>query len=164
MIIAKTVLAGLWSREKSRRQLASCRRIDYTSSMPAKPIVVTPQQTRRFMAKKAAEKDAYLQQRFQRATVDAERIIHMIIDRYAPTSIYQWGSLLEYRRFNELSDIDIAVTGLSQASTVFHLMGDAEDMTDFPLDIVELERIAPLHRESIIRKGKLVYERPSSAP
>ena len=116
------------------------------------------------MAKKAAEKDAYLQERFQRATVDAERIIHMIIDRYAPRSIYQWGSLLEYRRFNELSDIDIAVTGLSQASTVFHLMGDAEDMTDFPLDIVELERIAPLHRESIIRKGKLVYERPSSAP
>lgn len=30
-------------------------------------------------------------------------------------------------------------------------------MTDFPLDIVELEKIDPIHSTSIKKKGKLVY-------
>jgi len=34
------------------------------------------------------------------------------------------------------------------------------ELTDFPLDLVELERIETVHAESIRRNGRLVYERP----
>ena len=35
----------------------------------------------------------------------------------------------------------------------------AESMTEFPLDIVEIEKISPAHADSIRSKGRLVYER-----
>jgi hypothetical protein len=39
------------------------------------------------------------------------------------------------------------------------LLGEAQDMTRFPLDIVQLEKIAPEHAEDIRQHGKLIYER-----
>jgi len=34
----------------------------------------------------------------------------------------------------------------------------ARALTDFPLHLVELEKIEPLHAESIRRKGRVVYD------
>jgi hypothetical protein len=39
------------------------------------------------------------------------------------------------------------------------LIGKAQAMTDFPVDIVQLEKIEPEFAESIRTDGKLVYER-----
>lgn len=90
---------------------------------------------------------------------DCERIIAMIIANYKPERMYQWGSLLRRERFWESSDIDIAVEGLADSACFFSLLAEADDLTDLPLDIVELEHVDPLHAESIRKKGKLVYER-----
>ena len=79
--------------------------------------------------------------------------------RGAPRRVYQWGSLIDGHGFSDISDIDIAVEGLGSAETYFALIGDAMRMTEFPLDLVELEKIEPLHAESIRRHGRLVYER-----
>lgn len=84
----------------------------------------------------------------------------MAIKKYNPRCIYVWGSLLRPERFDENSDIDIAVEGVESAEKFFALAGDALNMVAFPLDLVELDKIAPIDRQAIITKGKLVYERP----
>jgi predicted nucleotidyltransferase len=105
------------------------------------------------------ERDADLQKRYARALADFQAITVMLITRYNPARIYQWGSLLNPTDFSEISDIDIAVEGIPDAQTFFKLYGDAWDCTDLPLDLVEIDKIDPLHAESIRKKGKLIYER-----
>jgi predicted nucleotidyltransferase len=73
--------------------------------------------------------------------------------------VYQWGSLIDGSHFSEISDIDIAVEGIRTADKYFALLGDAMVMTEFPLDIVQLEKIDPEFRKQIMIRGKLVYER-----
>ncbi len=81
----------------------------------------------------------------------------MIIKKYQPTRLYRWGSLLDQNKFKEYSDIDIAVEGITDPETVFDLLDDADRMTEFPIDIVILESIHPLHAKSICAKGEMIY-------
>jgi len=75
--------------------------------------------------------------RFDAATNDFRKIVQMIISRYSPEKIVQWGSLLHSEQFDENSDIDIAVGGITDAEKYFALLGDAMALTRFPLDIVQ---------------------------
>ena len=113
-----------------------------------------------FLASREERKQRMLRERFEQASRDFERIVRMIVEKYKPHRIYQWGSLLRLEHFSELSDIDIAVEGLKSMEQYFSLLGEADEMTQFPLDIVELEKIHTLHAESIRAKGKLIYEKP----
>lgn len=97
-------------------------------------------------------------ERFDAATSDFGLIVQMIINRYSPKKIVQWGSLLHSEQFDENSDIDIAVEGILDAARYFALLGDAMEMTRFPLDIVQLEKIEPEFAELILLKGKTIYE------
>lgn len=121
---------------------------------------VDPRDTRRFFDEKALRRARALDERFAAATVDARSIVSMLERDYRPTRIWQWGSLLDRSRFSEISDIDIAVEGIADTETFFELFGKAFALTDFPLDLVELERIEPIHADSIRRNGRLAYERP----
>ena len=94
----------------------------------------------------------------QKATVDTKAIIAMIVERYRPTRIYQWGSLLKPDLFRDYSDIDIAVEGLRHPADLLHLLRDAEALTGFPLDIVELDHLEAVQADTIRQKGKCVYE------
>ena len=114
---------------------------------------------RRHLRRREAERRERLKDLAQRARRDAQRIVEMLIARYRPRRIYQWGSLLEVEGFREWSDIDIAVEGLEGPLTGLRAADDARQMTGFPVDLVELERIHPLHADTIRREGKLVYER-----
>lgn len=109
------------------------------------------------------DRDAEARERRRRlheqAAADCARIIEMILRDFRPRRVLQWGSLLEPESFDENSDIDIAVEGLEGAQPFLDLHGRAFRMTDFPLDIVELERTDPLSRDSILSRGKVVYER-----
>jgi len=40
---------------------------------------------------------------------------------------------------------------------LFEIVARAEEISDFPVDIIELEKVAPEYRELIKQKGKLVY-------
>ena len=94
----------------------------------------------------------------KRASEDCRRIIEMI-KSYAPDRIYQWGSLLNPDEFDVNSDIDIAVEGIDSVEVFFELFGKAMEMTDFPVDIVEMEKIEAVHAESIKQNGQVVYEK-----
>ena len=112
---------------------------------------------RAFQTRKRTEKERRLLELFQKANGDFKRIVAMIIEKYQPTRLYQWGSLLEHRQFREYSDIDIAVEGITEPEKVFALLDDADRMTEFPVDIVTLESIHPLHANHIRSKGKMIY-------
>jgi predicted nucleotidyltransferase len=120
---------------------------------------VDPHDARRFFEAKAKKRSEALAAMHARALADAERIVAMIRETYRPRRIWQWGSLLFPERFSEISDIDIAVEGLEGVEKYFDLLGASEDMTEFPVDIVELEKIESIHADSIRREGRLVYER-----
>jgi predicted nucleotidyltransferase len=94
------------------------------------------------------------------AKQDADRIIAMIVREFRPARIYQWGSIVHPEHFAEYSDVDIAVEGLpGGASEYFRLLAEAERLTSFPLDIVELEHIEPEFAELIRTYGVMRYER-----
>ncbi|NEO27206.1 MAG: nucleotidyltransferase domain-containing protein [Kamptonema sp. SIO4C4] len=80
----------------------------------------------------------------------------MIIDRYNPQRIIQWGSVLEPKHFSEASDIDLAIAGVD-VITFMTLLGEAEEMTDFPLDLLRWEEVHPSFQKVILMKGKVVY-------
>jgi len=94
----------------------------------------------------------------RQAASDASDIVALIARQYQPRRIYQWGSLLRTGSFKPYSDIDIAIEGITDAQRFFALLGDAQKLTRFPLDIVQLEKIVPEYADDIRRHGKLVYE------
>lgn len=112
-----------------------------------------------FLIQKQRQRILNLDSRFIVATQDFERIVAFIIEKYHPQRIFQWGSLLNRERFSEISDIDIAIEGITDAQNFFMLLSEAHDFTEFPVDIVQLEHIHPLHKDMIIQKGRLVYAR-----
>lgn len=96
---------------------------------------------------------------FNKAYADYKAIIKMIIQRFNPERIYQWGSLLDRKMFTDYSDIDIALEGMKSIEDLIELERLAEGMTEFPLDILELEKVPSVYADSIRSKGVLVYER-----
>jgi len=114
---------------------------------------------RSFQKQKQALRAEKLKMRYITAQNAFERIVQMLIENYKPKRIYQWGSLLDKAHFSEISDIDIAVEGIKDAGAYFQLLAEAGEITDLPLDIVEMESIHILHKEMIMSKGKLIYER-----
>ena len=96
---------------------------------------------------------------YERAVSDFEKIVLHLISKYDPIRIFQWGSLLHRERFREWSDIDIALEGLSHPLAGLSAASDAQEMTELPVDLVELERIHPLNAQSIRSDARLVFER-----
>ena len=85
----------------------------------------------------------------EKASRDCAAIIAMIIEEYKPIRIYQWDSLLRPEQFDENSDIDIAVEGVDDPEKWFAMLGKAMDMSSFPVDIVDINTIEPVHADSI---------------
>lgn len=113
--------------------------------------------TRQYLQAKQAALQAKRLGLWQQASADSQNIIQMIIDRYAPERIIQWGSVLEPKHFSEASDIDLAIAGLD-FRLFMKLVGEAEDMTDFPLDLIRWEDLHPSFQKIILMKGQVIYE------
>lgn len=117
------------------------------------------QKAREFIQQKERKSKQENHKLFEKAWDDFDLIKETLIKNYNPKRVYQWGSLLNERDFSEISDIDIAVEGVKSAEEFFQMFGDADKLTNFPLDLVEIEKIEPIHARSIRKKGRLVYER-----
>jgi predicted nucleotidyltransferase len=116
---------------------------------------------RAFLAKSKQRKAEDLAERLRRAREDCDRIVAEIAKDFHPIRIYQWGSLLDGAHFTEMSDIDIAVEGIIDPAEFFRLLGRVEEMTAFPLDIVQMEHVHPAYAELIRKRGRIVHERGS---
>jgi predicted nucleotidyltransferase len=115
---------------------------------------------RTFIRKKRRERNEDLAVRLARARSDFNRIVEMIITEFCPERVYQWGSLIDGKGFSEISDIDIAVEGVTEPERFALLNGKARELTSFPLHIVQLETLHPVHASEIKENGKLIYARP----
>ncbi len=109
-----------------------------------------------YLQKKQAHLQARRLELWQRAQTDAQNIINMIRCQYKPQRIIQWGSVLEARHFSEASDIDLAIEGVD-ALVFLQLLGHAEELTDFALDLLRWEEVPPAFQKVLLMKGKVVY-------
>ena len=116
-------------------------------------------QARAFLADREQRRRARIDERYARATRDARAIVSDIAAEVNPRRIYQWGSLLDRKRFSEISDLDIAVEGLNGPAEFFKILGIAMNGTDLPVDIVELEKVPAEVADRIRTRGALVHER-----
>jgi len=117
------------------------------------------QKARNFLNQKKKEKKERYFKFFEKASDDFQKILNIIVKKYNPDRVYQWGSLLNKNSFRDYSDIDIAVEGVESAETFFNMYKDIESVTDFPVDLVHFEKIEQEFRDIIKMKGKIVYER-----
>lgn len=114
---------------------------------------------RAFLAERERRRRRALEKRLEAAERDAAAIIERLKHEIDPARIYQWGSLVHQEHFSEISDIDIAVEGLSGPAQYFQALGIAMEETDFRVDVVELDKLDSESRNEITRRGRLVYER-----
>ena len=118
---------------------------------------VDPVDTIAFLRQREAARQRELDGRYEAAWADFDRIVDMIVREFVPSRIWQWGSLLHRRRFSARSDIDVAVEGLGRAERLFEVYARAEELTAFPLHIVEMERIDAEYAHLIRSSGRLVH-------
>jgi predicted nucleotidyltransferase len=137
------------------RAIAAGIRLFYNES-----VAIDLDQVRMFLARKEESRRRRLDERFVAASGDFERIVRRLVDAYNPRRIYQWGSLIERDHFSEISDIDIAVEGLRGPEEYYAALGDAIRMTDFPVDLIELEKVPAATADHIRRAGRMIHERP----
>ena len=114
---------------------------------------------RAYVRASRSHKRLELAARLLAARRDCDEIVQAVAREYKPTRIYQWGSLVDERHFSEMSDIDIALEGITDPATLSALRGAAEKLTRFPLDIVAIEHVHPAYADHIRRRGRVVYER-----
>jgi len=112
-----------------------------------------------FLIEKEKKRQIKLDKRFKQAWHDFDAIVNDIINKYNPKRIIQWGSLLNRKLFTEFSDIDIAIEGILSAEIMFKIYGDILNLSDFQVDIVQIEKIEPEFADIIKGKGRTVYER-----
>jgi predicted nucleotidyltransferase len=114
---------------------------------------------RAFVRSQQVRKRRDLASRLEAARRDCDAIVSAIARDYRPLRIYQWGSLVIDRHFSRMSDIDIAVEGITDPAALSALRGAAEKLTRFPLDLVAIEHVHPVYADHIRRRGRIVYER-----
>lgn len=114
---------------------------------------------REHFRKRISEKAERRRELWLKAKVEAEQAVQLLIDRYKPSRIIQWGSVLKPEYFTEASDIDIAVEGIDDVEVWSDIERDLISITSFPLDLVRFDRLHPEHQSQILASGKVVYER-----
>ncbi len=134
---------------------------NYTQDMSNSVVDINLDAVRAFLARKEDRRQKALDARFEKAQIDFQTIVERILTKHSPSRIYQWGSLLDRAKFTEISDIDIAIEGLSGPEAYFALLGEVMDISEFPLDIVELEKVGTENARYIRETGRLIYEKPS---
>jgi predicted nucleotidyltransferase len=115
--------------------------------------------SRAFLQAKLSARRLALDECYGRAVNDFNRMTKFVIEKYNPKRIWQWGSLLNRRHFSEISDIDMALEGLRSIDEYMAILAELTTMTDFPLDVVEMERIGEENANHIREFGRMVYER-----
>lgn len=114
---------------------------------------------RHFVREQKRHREAARLHRLAEARRDFEAILALVVRLGKPLRVYQWGSLIDGRHFSEMSDIDLALEGVTDPAVLSELRRQAERLTRIPLDMVSIEHVHPAYAEFIRRRGRIVYER-----
>ena len=121
-------------------------------------MTVSIEKARAFLAHKKRIRQEQLDKRYALAVADCSAIVRMMITDFRPRRIIQWGSLLKPEHFREYSDIDLAVEGVREPERFFEMFKAAERLTDFPLDLLDIDSIDQPFADIIRQKGIVIYE------
>ena len=103
--------------------------------------------------KRIIEKQKEREHLRKRAYQEAQALANILYTKYSADNVYLFGSLLERQRFNENSDIDLAVEGLPDG-IFFEAAGELLLRTEFPLNLVPLRNCRESLREKIATTGE----------
>ncbi len=93
----------------------------------------------------------------KKALLEVEHICQILSEKYRVERVILFGSLLDEDRFNDRSDIDIAVEGLDSGA-YFTALGEVLMASSFSVDLVPLEDASELLLQRL-KKGRVIYER-----
>lgn len=94
----------------------------------------------------------------RQAREEAKAIGRLLGDRFGVETVYLIGSALDDERFDEGSDLDIAVEGL-EARRYWSAVAAIEEMTRFPFDLIDLETAGKSMVERVRNEGLVLYDR-----
>jgi hypothetical protein len=115
---------------------------------------------RAFVRDRVRARRRELANRLAAARKDFDAVVTMAAHDFQPVRMYQWGSLVNDRHFSEMSDIDLAVEGITDPRLLSELRRRAAEVSSFQLDIVAIEHVHSAYAEHIRQHGRVVYERP----
>lgn len=107
--------------------------------------------------KRLKQEALWATERKRKALAAAERMISVLLEEYKVREVYLFGSLIiPEKSFTSNSDIDLAVSGLS-VKEYFKVWRELESMSEFRIDLIDIDRCAENFRQIILMEGK-VYE------
>jgi uncharacterized protein len=109
-------------------------------------------QYRETVRRRQAEREQQQQARQQRGWQVAREAAQVLKQEFGARQVWLFGSLLDVQRVRAESDIDLAVEGLPDdryLQAVVRLL----DLSDFSVDLVQIEHARPRIRQVIEQKG-----------
>lgn len=95
---------------------------------------------------------------------EAKRLSQVLIENFEAEAVHLFGSLVWSDIHTPETDIDLAVSGLAP-ERYLEAMSYLERESNFPVDLVELEKVSDHLRQRILTEGKLLSERePAITP
>ncbi len=151
------------SGSESTREVLSCGRRNSASFKLVMMADLYPgfniQAARENWRKRVDERNRRCRELWEKANAEADRAVALIIERYEPRRVIQWGSVLRPERFTEISDIDIAVEGITDPETLSRLETDVLAIVSFPLHLIPFEQVILVYQQDILSRGRVIYDR-----
>jgi len=96
--------------------------------------------------------------RRREALASARRCSEILIKQFNARRVYVFGSVLDPTRFNEASDIDLAVEGLPPDRTYWRALADLwpELPVGMKVDLIPVEQASPALVSRILSHGELL--------
>jgi len=102
-----------------------------------------------------AKQEAKSRKLAQQARADLAPAVE-ILKKYGAKKIFIYGSLLRPERFHRRSDIDLAVEGIPSQDFI-RASADLMMTMDWQVDLKPIEDVDEIFRETILKKGELIY-------
>ncbi|MEZ4594514.1 MAG: nucleotidyltransferase domain-containing protein [Chloroflexota bacterium] len=96
------------------------------------------------------------EQNRQQALIIAKKMVAMLREQYSVSRVILFGSLVESGRFDQFSDIDLAVEGLDP-SLFYQAVSRLQALSqNFQVDLIDLAHCPHAFREAILGEGVLL--------
>lgn len=105
--------------------------------------------------RRQAEREVWQRSRQQQGQQVAQQAAQLLKQSFGAQRVWLFGSMLTPERIRAESDIDIAVEGLAD-ERYLEALGQLLDLSDFSVDLVQMEYARERLQSAIARKGVLL--------
>jgi predicted nucleotidyltransferase len=108
-----------------------------------------------YWQRRRIEQELHNQELVKQARQDLQKITEMLVREFNAKKIILFGSLIQ-GNFNQDSDIDLAVAGISP-SDYFHILAAINSVSDRWIDLKPLEALDPHFLKRVLQTGECLY-------